>query len=374
MLEIKELEHSQIEITGEISAEDFDAHRKNAMKRLGDSVEIPGFRKGHIPESVLKEKIGEGAILQEMAELAISKAYPEIVMEHTLEVIGRPEIVITKVAHGNPLGFKIKTAVLPRPELPDYKVLASKILPTPPIELVVTEKELDETMGKIKENFLQFKKAQEKKEEHSPQPGGEGAILGPDGMPIKGAAPTSKEAPAELTDELVKQLGPFENLEAFKKHMRENIGAEKKMRAKEKRRTEIIESLLQNTKLIVPAILVESEQQKMLAEFKGNIAGMGLKPEDYFKKLGKTEEDMMKEWSSDAEKRVKTYLILQKIGEKEHIIVPEEELERETNHLLEHHKDVPRDRIRSYLTGVLQNEKVFQFLENNNNNPNTPNE
>jgi len=120
-VEIKKLPGSRIEIKASISAMDFDAAKGEAVKRLGADVELPGFRKGHVPEKVLLSKIGEAALLEEMAEVAISHAYPAIIVEEKLDVIGRPQVGITKIAHGNPLECTITTAVFPEYKLPDYK-------------------------------------------------------------------------------------------------------------------------------------------------------------------------------------------------------------------------------------------------------------
>ena len=72
---IKKLEHSEIEITGEIPAELFDKNRKQAIENLGKNVELSGFRKGHAPEKVLVDHIGEKTILEEMSEMTIGKIY-----------------------------------------------------------------------------------------------------------------------------------------------------------------------------------------------------------------------------------------------------------------------------------------------------------
>jgi len=335
-VKIKNLGDSQIEIEGEILAEEFDGGYAAALKRLGESVELPGFRRGHVPEAVLKEKVGEAAILHEMAEMAIAKAYPVIVGENDVDVIGRPEIIITKVARGNPLGFKIKTAVMPRVILPDYKKIAGNVAPVLLLDTQVSPKEVDDVVKEIVKHHGDSEPKESKGEE------------------------TQSE---ELTDEFVKKLGKFETVSEFKKKIEENLGEEKKMRAKEKRRLEIIDAILKEMKLVIPRILVESELQKMSAEFKGNIAGMGLKPEEYFQKLGKSEAELKKEWEGDAEKRVKIYLLLQAIAESEHVVIPDEEIEKETTRVLEYHKDVPRDRARNYVHGLLLNDRVIKLLE-----------
>src|SRR6187551_1612714 len=122
--EIKKLEKSQVEILGVMAAEDFASFEKEAIAEIGKDVEFPGFRKGHVPENVLLKNIPEIKILEEMAERAIMKVYPEILEKEKIDAIGRPEIMLTKLAKGNPLEFKILTTVLPEVTLPDYKKIA----------------------------------------------------------------------------------------------------------------------------------------------------------------------------------------------------------------------------------------------------------
>lgn len=126
MTEIKLLPGSEIEITGEISAGDFENRRKEALKDISKDLKIDGFRPGNVPEKILLEKIGEQSILERMAVFSLQKEYPEIIRRHKIKAIGRPEIIITKMAKGNPLGYKIKTAVLPEMDLPDYKKIAKE--------------------------------------------------------------------------------------------------------------------------------------------------------------------------------------------------------------------------------------------------------
>lgn len=127
MIEIKLLPNSEIEITGEISADIFGSYRNEAIKELANEVKIDGFRDGKVPEDVLIKHIGDEAVLHRMALLALKKEYPKIINEHKIKAIGRPEIAITKMAKDNPLGFKIHLFVLPEIKLPDYKAIAKTV-------------------------------------------------------------------------------------------------------------------------------------------------------------------------------------------------------------------------------------------------------
>lgn len=132
MLEIKLLPNSEVEIIGEISAEIFMSGRKQALKEFSEKVELDGFRKGKIPEDIMIKNLGMEAVLEKMAVIALEKEYPKIIKEHKIKAVGRPEITLTKLAENNPLGFKIKTPVLPEITLPDYKSIAKKTMGASP--------------------------------------------------------------------------------------------------------------------------------------------------------------------------------------------------------------------------------------------------
>ena len=121
---IKKLDKSQIEISGSISFETWSKYRAQAFKNINESVTIDGFRKGMIPENVLIGKVGEMPIFEEMAEMALSKAYIEMLIDNKIDAIGKPSIQVTKLAKDNPLEFKITTSVTPEIKLPDYKKIA----------------------------------------------------------------------------------------------------------------------------------------------------------------------------------------------------------------------------------------------------------
>ena len=125
-VKVNKLPKSEVEVEGELEGEIFESYFAPALKKLGDNLEVPGFRNGKAPENILLANLGEMKILEEMAALAFGEHYPKILEENKIEAIGRPEISITKLARKNPLGFKIKTAVLPEVKLPDYKKIAKK--------------------------------------------------------------------------------------------------------------------------------------------------------------------------------------------------------------------------------------------------------
>ncbi len=349
--EIKLLENSEVEIKGEISAEEFEQYRAEVVRRLSVNIEVPGFRKGNAPEKILVQKIGEMPILEEMAETAISHAYPKILIEHKIDAIGRPEVNITKIAKGSALGFSIKTAVMPEVKLSDYKRAAREEMAKKE-EITLEEKEVEDTIAEIRKQRAHVITGD--REEKAPHTNGSSEE--------KNSASGKPDLP-ELNDEFVKTLGDFKDVEDFKKKLRENMLKEKETKAAQKKRMAVIEKVIGESDIALPGVVIESELDKMIAQFQGDIARMGLKFDEYLKYIKKTTDDLRKEWLPDARARAKAQLVLHKIATEEKITVPEEEVEKEVKKLVEYYKDASPDRARDYVATVLTNEAVFKFLE-----------
>lgn len=334
---INKLKKSEIEIEVEITADVFESFRKKAVHSLAEQVDIPGFRKGKAGEANIVQKMGEMSVLEEMAELAIKDAYPKIITEHKIDPIGRPEVSITKIAKGNPLSFKLKTAVFPEVKLPDYKSIAKKELAKDEL-ISVTDEEVENTIKEIQKSRTPKIEVNEGDAEVEP-------VL------------------PEITDDFVKTLGKFENVADFREKLKENIKLEKEQMQKEKLRVAMLDSIAEKTEVEVPEILIEEEQRKMFARLQYDIEKFGLKFDEYLKNVKKTEDEIKKEWVKDAEKRVRLELVLSEIAKAEKIEVPKEELTKELEHLLEHNIGADRERAEIYLEGIMSNQKVIEFLE-----------
>ena len=337
---IKKLSGSRIELTVALPSSVFDATRSEAIRHIGRDVALPGFRKGHVPEKVLLAKIGESALLEEMAEITIGRVYPTIIVEEKLDVLGRPEVKITKIAHGNPLEFTVTTAVFPEVKLPDYKKLAAKAAKKHDGHVKVTEADIDKTIAEIRKMRGQ-QEAEMSGTEFSP------------------------DAPLpEIDDAYVATLGAFKTVAELRDKLRENITKDKEREAKDKKRVAIMEAIADDTKIELPDVIVEQELNRMQDEFAADVSRMGLDFDGYLSAVKKDKEELRKEWRPDAEKRAKIQIIVGKIADEEKIEPNKEKLEQETSMLTARYPDTDKERIHSYVHMLLTNDAVFEFLEN----------
>jgi FKBP-type peptidyl-prolyl cis-trans isomerase (trigger factor) len=167
-----------------------------------------------------------------------------------------------------------------------------------------------------------------------------------------------------LDDAFAQSFGTdFKTLEDLKTKVGNNLRLEKEQKAKEVRRTAIMDTLIKETKVDLPETLVEGELSNMLAQFRADITRFGGTWEEYLAHAKKTEDDIKAEWRKDAEKRAMSQLVLHKIAEAEKLQATDEEIEVELIRLLAQVQDADEQRARQYLYQALTNEKVLKFLE-----------
>ncbi len=354
-VKIKKLPKSEMELEVLLPADFLDSAKKKAIKLFSESLEVSGFRKGHIPENIVVEKVGEGKILEEAADILLREHFPKIIDQEKLDIIGRPQISITKLAAGNPVGIKAVFAVVPSFELPDYKKIAQSALnstKTDDKDKEITDKEVADVLLQIRKNKAHFdwshsaEATRDKQEKHDH----------PDF--------NKEENLPELNDELAKAAGNFKDLNELKEKVKQNIVAEKKNRDIEKKRAAIMEDLLKKTKIELPEILITSETEKSLAQMKDDIAKAGHKFDDYLAQVKKTEEDLKKDFKESSEKKAKVQLIFNKIAEIEKLSPDKTILENEVKEVMKHYPEASEVNARVYVATILLNSAVLKLLEN----------
>lgn len=308
---------SQVKITGEIHADVLEKARKTVIENTVATAELPGFRAGKAPEAMVLSHVGEGKILERAAERVLNDSYSEILEENNIRAIGTPMISVTKLAAGNPLGFAIITAVMPEIALGDYHKLAKEAAQKNPItEPIVDEKDIDAFTEDLKKQI------------------GE------------------------------QQLGTLGDTTAIREKIKESLLNTKKTEMLDKRRAAIADALIDNTKFEIPEMIVESELEQMVGQFRADIERNGVTYESYLKEIKKTEDEIRKEWHSSAERRARLELILKKIAREEKVELPDEQVKTEVDQIVSQHKNVDRFRARMYVENILTNKKVFEILEN----------
>lgn len=376
-IHIEKKPRSLVVITGELPFEELEKHRAHAVLEIAKDVHVDGFRKGHVPENILIRTVGEMAILNEMAERALSHVYPEIVAHHTLDVIGYPQISITKLAKDNPLGFTITVAVVPDITLPDYLHIA-KDINTEKESKEVTEEELTTQINDILRQKIAYERLQGKAGHqidttehihdetctHDAHVHTENCVH--DEVAEISETEQKEIALPELTDEYVATLGKpgqFMNVDDFKNKIREHLTLEKERDLNSRHRAKITDSIVEKAVLELPQILIDAEINQMFAQMEEDLHRAQLKMEDYLVHIKKTKEELINDWTPNAEKRAKLQLVLNEIAKKENIVPDPSMIDHEVSGLLKQYKDADEKRVRVYITSVLTNEEVLKRLE-----------
>ncbi len=328
--EIKK-EGATIKISAVIDWKILEEASKVALEDMLAKAELPGFRKGKVPRDMFVEKVGELTILEEGAEHAIATAYPDIVADNKFMPISRPKIRITKIAPRNDLEVEIEVQTMPEITLPDYKKIASGIKEEKADETVT-----DEDIEKVLHNLQhQIMKTEDEKEVHP-----------------------------EINDDFAKKIGNFENLEALKKNIVENIKMEKSLRVKDKRRSEIAEKLIAESTGEIPDVLISDESHSLLERLKFDLGNAGIKWDEYLRNIKKTEEEILKDVRGDAEKRVRLELVVAKIAREEKLENNTNEIKKEVENIMKMHPSADPMRAEEYVRSIMTNRAVFEFLEN----------
>lgn len=320
---------NQVELEIEIPIPQMEGYFQLAASELSKNMKVDGFRPGKVPIEIVEREKGSQKLYDQAANLAIQKTLPKAILDNEVEIVGRPDIVVTQIARGNLMKYKAAFWTIPEVELGNYKGLKIKKK-----EIKVEDKEVDKSL-----EYLQKSRAKDGK------------------MP-------------ELSDDWAESLGNFKSLDHLKQSIKQGIVQEKELREKERIRMELIEQVTDKSKMDIPQALIDIELDKMINELKRSVESMGLGFDKYLKEIKKTVEELKKEWRDQAEKRVRIALVLKAIAKKEKIEVSDDEVLKRVNETLKHYpnvkeveKDIDLPAFKEYTKGVIKNEKVFQLLE-----------
>ncbi len=330
--------NGDIEFQAEVPVELLDEYSLAALAELAEDFALPGFRKGKVPQEKVREHIGEMSLLEDAANEAVRDAMQQIAEDEKLNVIGRPQVVITKIAPKNPLEFKIRYALFPDISLPDYKKIGKTIFerkdPTD-----VTEKEIDEAVERIQRMIMRRDDVCDSRR-------------------------ARKDAPVPpLTDETVKQFGNFKTVADFRTELKRQLEQEKVLHMKDGRREETIKEIVKHAKLKVPQLLVDQELYEFLIDRDEQLKTAGLSLEEYLKQVGKTAEQLEKDEHTLIEDDLRMSMVVQEIRKKEDLAADDRDIHSLIAQLkLRYPERAEQELHRTAEAMIIQN-KLFALLE-----------
>ncbi len=385
---IKKLPKSEVEITVTVPEEIIEQATKKACDDISKEVKVKGFRPGHVPHHVLEQYVSKEYINAHAQERAIQKSYADVVIKEKLQVVSRPQV---NIESETPLTYKAVVAVMPEVEIPSYKDIkvAKK-------EAKVTEKDINEVIEDLKKHHTTYKDVERgakkddrvevdfagfdkdgkelegtKSKNHPVVLGGNSFIPGFEDELIGLKKDEKKEfditfpkdyhkkdfqnkkvkfkvevkrveeaEKPELNEELIEKLtGKKQKVEEFKKYIEENIKHQKEHEAVRERENQYIEELLKKAKVELPEAMVQEEAQYILMDMKNDIVGRGMEFDKFLEQAKTTEEELLKKYVPEAERRIQIRLALHYVIKEEGIKVEEKELKEELNKIKAHYPE-----------------------------------
>ena len=178
-----------------------------------------------------------------------------------------------------------------------------------------------------------------------------------------------KELP-KLDDEFAKDVSEFDTLEELKNSIKEKIDVENKNKEKYETEEEAIKTVCENTEIDIPSGMIEVEIDNMIKDIEGRLSYQGLKLEQYLQMVGKTEEDMRKEFEDQAKKSVKSRLVLEAVVKAEKLEASEEEVGEKIQEMAKQYNRpedelLANEQLRSYIAESMKTEKAIEFIVKN---------
>ncbi|MGS7146334.1 trigger factor [Streptococcus pyogenes] len=389
-------------ITFTISQDKIKPALDKAFNKIKKDLNAPGFRKGHMPRPVFNQKFGEEVLYEDALNIVLPEAYEAAVTELGLDVVAQPKIDVVSMEKGKEWTLSAEVVTKPEVKLGDYKNLVVEV----DASKEVSDEDVDAKIERERQNLAELiikdgeaaqgdtvvidfvgsvdgvefdggKGDNFSLELGSGQfiPGFEVQLVGAkagDEVEVNVTFPESyqaedlagkaakfmttihevktKEVP-ELDDELAKDIDEdVDTLEDLKVKYRKELEAAQETAYDDAVEGAAIELAVANAEIVdLPEEMIHEEVNRSVNEFMGNMQRQGISPEMYFQLTGTTQEDLHNQYSAEADKRVKTNLVIEAIAKAEGFEATDSEIEQEINDLATEY-NMPADQVRSLLS------------------------
>lgn len=379
-------EKNMVKLVITSSDEEFEKGLEQAYNKNKSKINVQGFRKGKAPRKIIEKFYGKEVFFEDAANAIIPEAYAKAAEESGLEIVSQPEIGLVQLEDGKPFIFSATVAVKPEVELGQYKgVEVAKA------DVEVTEDDINAELDKVREQnsrtvnvedrpvqdkdmtvidfegFIDGQPFQGGKGENYPLTIGshsfidtfEEQLIGKNigeetevnvtfpedyhAEELKGKPATFKVTVKEikekqyddLDDDFAQNVSDFDTLAEYKEDLKKTIGERKANEAKNKKEAEAIDKIIENAKMDIPSAMVDTQVRQMAEDFSRRLQQQGLSVEQYFQFTGLTADKLFADMQPEAEKRIKSRLVLEAIVKAENIEVSDEEYESELNKMAE---------------------------------------
>lgn len=412
---------NEVKLEFTVEAQKFEEAIQDVYKKNAKYFNIPGFRKGKAPFKMVEKAYGIQIFYEDAFNEIAGEAYVKGLEDNKIEAVSKPEIDIKQIEAGKDLIFTAVVQTKPEVTLGAYKGIELK-----KVEYNVTDKDVEHELEHIAEHNARLVAVEDrpvekgdtvvidfegfvdgkafeggKAENHELEigsgkfiPGFEDQIVGmkidedrdikvtfPEEYPAKeleGKEATfkiklheikKKELP-EINDELAKDASEFDTLEDWKKSIREKQEKANESKAKFEMEDAAIETVCKNAKVDIPSGMIETQLDNMEKDISSRLNYQGMNLDQYLQMIGKTKKEFRDENKEQAEKQVKTSLVLETIMKDAKVEVTEEEIDAKIKEMAEMYgqkeEEVKQNpELRRYVEESLKSEKTIHYIVDN---------
>ena len=382
----RDSEASKGTLTFDIDVETIEKGINDAFKKTQKRITVPGFRKGHVPRAIFNQMYGEESLYQDALNAVLPDAYEAAIKETEIEPVDQPEISIDSMEKGQPWTIKAEVAVKPEVKLGEYKGMSVPKQDTEvsdadvdaelenkrqqQAELVLKEDEpaangdtvVIDYVGTVDgekfdggsadnyslelgsgsfipgfEDQLVGHKADEDvdvkvtfpEDYHAKNLAGKDAVFN-----VKIHEVKEKQLP-ELDDEFAKDVDEdVDTLDALKEKTKKQLQEQKEEAAKSAIEDAAIDEAVKNAEIEdIPQAMLDQDTDRQVQQYLAGMQQQGINPQMYFQITGTSEDDLKKQFANDADKRVKTNLVLEAIVKDANLTASDEDIKNEISDL-----------------------------------------
>ena len=377
-------EKNEVEITVEITADEFENAINTAYKNNKNQINVPGFRKGKAPRKIIEGIYGAKVFYDDAMDIIYPQAYEFAITENNLNVVGKPSILDLNIADDKTVTIKFATALYPEVKMGEYKGIKA----TRPSE-EVTDEDINEELDAVRKRNARIQtidRAAElgdtvcidydgylngepfaggKAEKYDLElgsgtfvPGFEDQLVGLSAGDEKDIDITFPENYApdlagkdvvfkikvhevkesilpEADDEFAKDVSEFDTIEEYKNSIKERLAGIKKENAEREFRTEVITKVIDAMECEVPDAMIDMQVENTIQGYSNNLSAQGIEFASYLKLMGTTMQDFIADMRPNVEKQIKADLAFEKVAELENFEITDEELEEQYKKMAE---------------------------------------
>ena len=414
----EQLNPCKIELKIEIEPEKVAQAYDRVYKEFAKVTNVPGFRQGKAPRSILANYVSEESVRREVADMLVSEAYPEVLEQEKIEPYAAPDLDIEELEEGKPAVFKAVVPLPPKVEVGEYKGIEAV---RPKVE--VTDEDVDSELKRLQAQRTTAEKVEDRGiqnediaiAEISSAPEGEEmsepkrslvqvgqSVAGFDEQ-IMGLKPGERKSfeiqypedhedkelagknvkfdisieslrerkIPELNDEFAKQIGEYETLEQLREDIKKHLLDAREDAADREVERSIVDQIVEKSEVCVPDVLVDREVGHDLQDMQQSLSRQNVTLDQYLQNIGKDRVEFLKEVRESAEKCMKAGLAMGEISEKENIDATDEDVEAEIERMAEESK-ATKDAVEAYietkggresLKNSMLNRKILDYLK-----------